>query len=99
MFRYELAKFCFKSRNNECPANLNQYLITSSPITRTTRRKSYAAPNIINKTKWGEKATKTVASQVWLDLPESVTSSPSFNVFKKKVFNHFLEIQRAEAVE
>ena len=99
LFRYELAKFCFKSKNDECPANLNQYLVTNSPITRTTRRKSYSAPNIVNKTKWGEKSTRTVASQVWLDLPETVTSSPNFNVFKTKVFNHFLTIQREEAVE
>jgi hypothetical protein len=96
---FEMSKLAFKMINECGPKYFNNYICLGTKCIRDTRNSSYLEPDLVFKSKIGQKCFMYRASKLWLDLPKSITSvykNISFNVFKDLTKTHFIGVQSTE---
>jgi len=92
-FQFEALKFAFKVMHNLVPDNFKNYFNTDNVNLRTTRNSSYKTPVSNANSKWGEQSLHVTAYQLWLNIPETISTCNSFPRFKKLAYSFILTKQ------
>ena len=93
--RLEIGKFIYKEKLGYLPTEIGNYFPTSSNFTTHnygTRVSSTVIPsniNIIHRLKSSEKSVQFKCDVLWTNLPDSLKSLETVNIFKRK-FKKFL---------
>ena len=91
MFKLELAKFCFKYKNNLLPKSFNHFYTATNSIHNHNTRKS--SNNLfVTRQNTSKDFLASLGSKLWNQIPMQIRSLDSLQIFSINLKEHFLPI-------
>lgn len=84
-YKFEIAKFTYKSKHNLLPMSIgNLFDLSSEHLNHNYFVRNRQRPiRVLCKSKTGEKSVQYKSFHLWNSLPSEIKDSESFNIFKK----------------
>lgn len=87
--RFKLLLYVYKTLSFSEPVYLHELLTSYSPGRQGLRSSSQSLlKEHVAKNKWGSRSFVFVAAKLWNNLPLSIRSATSLNIFKEKLKTH-----------
>lgn len=92
-YKFEIAKFSFKSKYDLLPISIGNYFEFSSEQQNHNHfvRNRVRPIRFLSNSKTGEKTVQYNSFQIWKEIPLEIKTSPSLNIFKKSYKIHLIE--------
>jgi len=90
---FEIQKFCYTTKSEECPHAFQDYFDENAVLTVTTRNKTTIAPACVPKTKFGKLSLNYRCLKEWCTIPNEYKTIANFSNFKKIMFTYNLNLQ------